>query len=74
MPTPAAAPPWLDSTELLQCLGMVVCAAVLLLGVSALAAICARCHDANRRFALTAGVLALMIALPAWTMHIASRP
>ncbi|MGM9487473.1 hypothetical protein [Ideonella sp. YS5] len=73
MPIPAA-PPWPTSPDLLQGLGMVVCAAVLLLGVSALAAICARCHDVSRRFALAAGVLALMIALPAWTMHIASRP
>ena len=73
MPPPAA-PPWPTSTELLPSLAMVVCAAVLLLGISALAAICARCHDVSRRFAFAAGVLALMIALPAWTMHIAFRP
>ena len=71
---PPAAPPWPATPELLQCLGMVVSAAVLLLGVSTLAAICARCHDLSRRFAFAAGVLAVMIALPAWMMRFACGP
>ena len=62
------------SLELVQCLGIVVCSAVLLLGVSTLAAICARCHDISRRFAFVAGVLAVMIALPAWMMRAAFGP
>ena len=45
-----------------------------LLGVSTLAAICARCHDLSRRFAFVAGVLAVMIALPAWMMRVAFGP
>jgi hypothetical protein len=49
-------------------------AAVLLLGVSTLAAVCARCHDPGRRFAFVAGVLAVMIALPAWMMRAAFGP
>lgn len=71
--TPAA-PPWPASPELVQCLGMVVSAAVLLLGISTLAAICTHCHDLSRRFAFVAGVLAVMIALPAWMMRVAFGP
>jgi hypothetical protein len=71
---PPAAPPWPAAPELLQCLGMAGSAAVLLLGVSTLAAVCARCHDPGRRFAFVAGVLAVMIALPAWMMRAAFGP
>jgi hypothetical protein len=65
---------WAPSPVLVQCLGMVVSAALLLLGVAALAAICAHCHSVSRRCTFVAGVLAVMIALPAWTMHAAFRP
>ena len=65
---------WAPSPVVVQCVGMLVSAAVLLLGVAALAAICARCRSVSRRCTLATGVLALMIALPAWTMHAAFRP
>ena len=55
-------------------LAITMTAAVLLLGVAALAAICAHCHSVSRRCALAAGVLAAMVALPAWTMIVAFRP
>ena len=70
----SATSPWLASPAIVQCLRMAVSAAVLLLGVAALAAICAQCQSVSRRCALAAGVLAVMVALPAWTMHIAFRP
>jgi hypothetical protein len=73
MPSTAASL-WPSSPVLVQCLGMVVTAAVLMLGVAALAAICARCQSVSRRCAFAAGVLAVMVALPAWTMHAAFRP
>jgi len=72
MPSSAASL-WPASPVLVQCLGMAVSAAVLLLGVAALAAICAHCQSVSRRCAFVAGVLAVMVALPAWTMHAAFR-
>jgi hypothetical protein len=78
----SAASPWPASPVIVQCLGMAVSAAVLLLGVAALAAICTHCQSVSRRCTFAAGVLAIMVALPAWimvalpawTVHIAFRP